>query len=119
MDFLKSEYAKGNYVVAGGDFNQSFPGAEEQFPAIAGDMWRPGKIDPAMFPQGWEVCYNLDAPSCRSINQPFTGLDGHQTFCLDGFILSPNLSCDFIVTINCNFKNTDHNPVYMRVSFAD
>lgn len=119
VDFIKEEYAKGNYVVAGGDFNQSFPGAEEKFPEIPGDMWRPGKIDPNMFPAGWEVCYNLDAPSCRSINQPFTGLDGHQTFCLDGFILSPNLKCDFIATINCNFRNTDHNPVYMRVSFAD
>lgn len=119
VDFLKQEYAKGNYVVAGGDFNQSFPGAEEKFPEIPGDMWRPGKIDPDMFPEGWEVCYNLDAPSCRSIDKPFTGLDGHQLFCLDGFILSPNLKCDLIATINCNFMNTDHNPVYMRVSFAD
>ena len=119
VDFIKQEYAKGNYVVAGGDFNQSFPGAEEAFPTISGDMWRPGKIDPAMFPEGWEVCYSLDAPSCRSINQPFTGLEGHHTFCLDRFILSPNLKCDIVVTINCNFKDTDHNPVYMRVSFAD
>ena len=119
VDFIKEEYAKGNYVVAGGDFNQSFPGAEEVFPKLEGDMWRPGTIDSNMLPEGWKLCYSLDAPSCRSINKPFTGLNDHQVFCLDGFILSPNLDCEFVATINCNFKNTDHNPVYMRVSFAD
>ncbi|HCC38245.1 MAG TPA: endonuclease/exonuclease/phosphatase, partial [Treponema sp.] len=25
LDFLYREYAKGNYCIAGGDFNQSFP----------------------------------------------------------------------------------------------
>ncbi|MBO4782126.1 MAG: endonuclease [Lachnospiraceae bacterium] len=119
VDFIKEEYAKGNYVVAGGDFNQSFPGAEEVFPKLEGDMWRPGTIDSNMLPEGWKLCYNLDAPSCRSIDKPFTGLKDHQVFCLDGFILSPNLDCEFVATVNCNFKNTDHNPVYMRVSFAD
>ena len=25
-DYIEDEYAKGNYVIAGGDFNQVFPG---------------------------------------------------------------------------------------------
>ena len=118
-EFVQEEYAKGNYVVAGGDFNQSFPYAEDVFPRLEGDIWRPGMIDMTMLPEDWKLCYDLSAPTCRSIDKPFTGLTDHQVFCLDGFILSPNLDCEFVATINCNFKNTDHNPVYMRVSFAD
>ena len=32
FDILEEEYAKGNYVVAGGDFNQTFPGTLDRCP---------------------------------------------------------------------------------------
>ena len=32
---MQEEYAKGNYVIAGGDFNQTFPGVDtDKFPII-------------------------------------------------------------------------------------
>lgn len=31
-EFIQSEYEKGNYVIAGGDLNQVFPGSLERLP---------------------------------------------------------------------------------------
>ena len=117
VDFLKSEYEKGNYVLAGGDFNQTFPGMEEAFPYIEGDeLWRPGKLTNSMIPEGWTYAFDPSTPTCRSLDKAFEGLDGHQLYALDGFILSPNLKVEFITAVNCNFRYTDHNPVYIRVN---
>lgn len=40
--FLEQEYAKGNYVIAGGDFNQTFPGGLDKYPIKNDDLWTPG-----------------------------------------------------------------------------
>ena len=38
VEFLEQEYAKGNYVIAGGDFNQTFSREDmEQYPVINPD----------------------------------------------------------------------------------
>lgn len=116
MDVLKTEYEKGNYVLAGGDFNQSFPGTENAFPYYdSEEIWHPGKLESSMLPEGFTFVCDPSVPSCRSLDKPFSGIDGHQVYCIDGFILSPNLELDSIKTLENSFKYTDHNPVFMRV----
>ena len=117
MKFAKEEYAKGNYVVAGGDFNMSFPKAEKKLKQIEGSkIWRPGTMTDDMIPKNWKFCYSKDTPTCRSLDKPYTDDEGHQLYIIDGYIISPNVSCDYLFTVDGNFRHTDHNPVYMKFS---
>ncbi len=51
-EFIQSEYEKGNYVIAGGDFNQTFPGALEQYPIKNEELWTPGMLDDSIAEHG-------------------------------------------------------------------
>ena len=118
VDFLKSEYEKGNYVIAGGDFNQNFPGMENAFGYVEGEeLWRAGRLTDDMIPEGWSYAYDVSTPTCRSLDKAYNGPNGHQMYSLDGFIVSPNLKVEQVTAVDCGFKYTDHNPVYIKVSF--
>ena len=76
--FLEQEYAKGNYVIAGGDFNQTFPGGLDKYPIKNDQLWTPGMLDDSMLPDGWHFAYDTSVPSCRLDNQPYdVVLRGH------------------------------------------
>ena len=64
-EFIEAEYAKGNYVIAGGDFNQIFPGGLNAYPNKHPELWQPGLIEDDILPEGWTLAYDLDTPSCR------------------------------------------------------
>ena len=119
-DFLQAEYDKGNYVIAGGDFNQSFPGALERYPILRSDLWTPGTLTEDILPEGWRFAYDLSAPSCRLLNQPYDPADAANTqhYVIDGFILSPNVTLEEIETLDLGFADSDHNPVRLRVKLA-
>ena len=115
LSFIQSEYEKGNYVIAGGDFNQTFPGSLELYPMVNPDYWMPGVIDEDQLPDGWQLAYDLSIPSCRLLNQPYDPSDTEHTqyYVIDGFILSPNVVLRSVNTLDCGFKNSDHNPVML------
>jgi len=115
---LASEYEKGNYVIAGGDFNQEFPDAVQTYPNTHPELWTPGSLDTSMIPDGFTFAYDLSAPSCRLLNQPYQPEDteGTQYYVIDGFILSPNVTLTEVKTLQENFANSDHNPVRIRVT---
>ena len=119
-DFLQSEYAKGNYVIAGGDFNQIFPGGLEAWPNTHPDLWTPGLLTEDMLPEGWRYAYSLDVPSCRLLNQPYNPADTANTqyYVIDGFILSPNVELELVENLDLGFANADHNPVHISVKLA-
>lgn len=117
MDFLTAEYEKGNYVIAGGDFNQTFPGALNAFPIRDAQLWTPGVLEESILPDGWQFACDLSTPSCRLLNHPYdTSPEGNQFYVIDGFILSPNVALDHVETIDCQFAYTDHNPVEIQVT---
>ena len=117
MDFLSAQYEKGNYVIAGGDFNQTFPGALDAFPIQDPALWTPGVLEKDVLPPGWQFACDLSAPSCRLLNHPYDpDPAGNQFYVIDGFILSPNVSLDRVETVDCQFAYTDHNPVAIRVT---
>lgn len=117
MDFLTNEYEKGNYVIAGGDFNQTFPGALDAFPIKDPSLWTPGVLEEDILPENWQFACDLTTPSCRLLNQPYDPDSGDtQFYVIDGFILSPNVRLDSVETIDCQFQYTDHNPVLARVT---
>jgi len=117
LDFLYSEYAKGNYCVAGGDFNQNFPGIDPQRFAIKhSDYFVPGNLSPALLSAGWQYAADTQTPSCRLLNEPYSG-DPQKTqlYVIDGFILSPNIELISVNTFDLGFKYSDHNPVKLEV----
>ena len=119
MDFLEEEYKKGNYVIAGGDFNQLFPGGQEAFPNTHPDLWNPGALEERSLPDGFRFVCDPGTPSCRLLNQPYNPSDTENTqyYLIDGFIVSPNMEVGSVETVDLGFVNSDHNPVRVELSF--
>ena len=120
MDFLAEEYGKGNFVIAGGDFNQIFPGGLEVYPNAHPELWAPGMLEAESLPEGFGYAYDLMTPSCRLLNQPYDPADTENTqyYVIDGFIVSPNITVEKVETLPVDFENSDHNPVLMTFSLA-
>lgn len=118
-EFIQSKYEKGNYVIAGGDFNQIFPGGLEAYPNEHPDLWSPGILDDSVLPgEGWQFAYDLSVPSCRLLNQPYDPADTENTqyYVIDGFILSPNVQLDSVRCVDLGFESADHNPLALAVT---
>ncbi|MBQ9909966.1 MAG: endonuclease [Lachnospiraceae bacterium] len=114
---LGQEYLKGNYVIAGGDWNQTFPGAEDAYPNTHPDIWQIGLVDTGPLPEGWTLAYDASVPTCRLLNQPYDPSDtvNTQYYVIDGFIMSPNVKLKSVKTLDKGFVYSDHNPVRMTV----
>ncbi|MBQ6029932.1 MAG: endonuclease, partial [Oscillospiraceae bacterium] len=119
LRLLNEEYAKGNYVVAGGDWNQAFPGTLDAYP-IHVKTWVPGVLDPAEVGD-WSFAFDASVPTCRLLNQPYDPADTENTqyYVIDGFLVSPNLEVSAVKTVNQSFAFSDHNPVLLTVSLGE
>ena len=117
MDAMEAEYEKGNYVVAGGDFNQTFPGVDtEKFPIVDTKNYVPSQIPDDYLPEGWKFAVDLDKPTSRLLNEEYSGnYDNTQLYIIDGFILSPNVKRVSVETIENNFSYSDHHPVKLKI----
>ena len=116
QEFMLDEYLKGNYVIAGGDFNQRFPNNNSDlFPVYEG-KWQPGTIDAAEFGEEFILKMDEDSASCRSLDQAYAGADKDhfQFYQIDGFIVSDNVRVEDVTTMDeMDFRYSDHNPVVM------
>lgn len=117
-EFIQAEYEKGNYVIAGGDFNQIFPGGLDKYPNEHTDLWEPGIISEDIMPDGWTLAYDAQTPTCRLLNQAYDPDDADDTqyYVIDGFILSPNVKLNSVNTLDEGFTYSDHNPVRLEVT---
>ena len=114
--FIENEYSKGNYVVAGGDFNQTFSNIDtSMYPYREGD-WDAPILDTTGFTNEVFVMDNTH-PTCRLLNKPYKGADKStfQYYMIDGFIYTKNITMESVNTLDLEFKNTDHNPVVMSI----
>ena len=117
-DVLAEEYAKSNYVIAGGDFNQTFPGAYE-YPALTEGCWMPGTLD-ANLPEGFSVAYGEgDTPTCRLLDVPYKGNANPQYYIIDGFIVSDNIRVESLEVIDQGFKYSDHQPIRLIITLTE
>ena len=118
MGLMKEEYEKGNYVVAGGDFNQTFNSIDLNKYPNNGD-WDCPVMDASIYP---DFAFKMDdsVPTCRSLKTPLVGYDKStfQYYMIDGFIVSNNVTVSEIHTLDLGFKNTDHNPVTMNIKLS-
>jgi len=117
-DFLQAELEKGNYVIAGGDFNQSFSCIDtSMYPLQGGGLWECGEIDTTEFSDHWQFFMDTTYPTCRSLDRPYDRGDGNfQFYMIDGFIVSDNITVESMETLNLDFANSDHNPITMTLT---
>lgn len=115
-ELIEGEVAAGNYVIAGGDFNQVFSDVDTSVcPVVSDSYWQPGVIDMTEF-EGSTFYTGSNAPTCRSLDKPLVDadLDNFQFYIIDGFIVSNNITVNSYETRDLGFKNSDHNPVVLN-----
>lgn len=120
-DILQAEADAGNYVIAGGDFNQTFSNVDlSAYPQQSNDLWAPGLIDTDEFGQDFTCLTDSSAPTCRSLDKPYihAAKDNFQYYVIDGFIVSSNVKVKDVQTIDLGFENSDHNPLKLEVELT-
>ena len=119
-ELIQSEYDKGNYVLAAGDFNQTFSNCDmSAYPTI--DVpWHPPVVDVAEFGENFTLLMDNSVPTCRSLDKVYTGADHDaskfQYYMLDGVIVSKNITINELKTIDTEFEYSDHNPIIMSIT---
>ena len=114
-NIMLDEFGQGNYVVAGGDWNQNPPnykplGNYNGHKFIDSQV----KMNADFMPQGWQWAYDNSAPTNRSNNKPFI-IGESTTTCLDYYLTSPNIDIVEVEVIDLKFKDSDHNPIYLKI----
>jgi len=113
-NFMTTEFEKGNFVVAGGDWNNNPRGFRPEM-IKSGDL--PGTIDPMIDPTflpGWQFVSDPCTPTNRFMDIPYSK-GKTKTTIIDFFVVSPNIEVKTIRTISMGFEFSDHNPVVMKV----
>jgi len=112
---MLDEYAKGNYVIVGGDWNLALPGITyKQFPS-KGEAYDGFLQFPADWtPEGWQWAVDAHTPTNRTVSQPYVAGDNFTTV-IDGFVVSPNIELVSAQGVDLGFESSDHNPVRIKV----
>ena len=112
-EYLLQEFEAGNYVIAGGDWNQNPPGFDntqmEKYTSRVG--W---PIETDYLPPDWTWSWDPSLPTNRDVKTPFD-LQATQCTILDYFVTSPNIDVLNIQTIDLDFENSDHQPVIINL----
>jgi len=111
---MLKEYDNGNFVIAGGDWNQN-PVGYKMLRFTNEDLGRyiEPPIDPNLLPEGWQWAFDPEIPTNRDVNQPYI-IGETRTTIIDFFVVSPNISVIEIKTDDLGFEWSDHQPVRMR-----
>lgn len=114
--FIQAESEKGNYVIVGGDFNQTFSNTDISSYYQWSEGWKAGLIETSDFSSVWTFLQDSSVPTCRSNRKVYKDEDKstYQFFCIDGFIVSSNVKVSSVQTLNLDFVNSDHNPVLLE-----
>lgn len=117
-DILNEEFKKGNYVIAGGDFNQIFSSENQNAYPLKEGLWHPGVIDITGIEGAWSFLMDETVPSCRSLDKPLKGADTEdfQYYLIDGFIVSGNIKVEESFNEDAGFVYSDHNPVVLKAT---
>ncbi|MBQ3931255.1 MAG: endonuclease/exonuclease/phosphatase family protein [Firmicutes bacterium] len=115
---IQEEYKKGNYCIAGGDFNKDILGDSSKYFGKSDIEYTWAQPIPEGTFDGFNV--KLEAPlneaspvpSCRNADGPYK--PGQYVLTIDGFMVTDNIEVVGSDVIDTQFKYSDHNPVYME-----
>jgi len=116
IEFMEQEYAKGNYVLVGADFNQELRNlTKEEIEKTPAELWRAELFDKTLLKDKFKLYYDNSRPSARLNNKPYEkGSNGTYEFLIDGFIASDNIEVSQVKTLDQDYRYSDHNPVKLR-----
>jgi len=112
---LEDEFAKGNYVVLGGDWNIAPPSFNvhtwEKEPE---DDQLYLKNNDAHYIDGWNYAFDSTTATNRKNKFPF---DKNKTFTtvIDYYFTSPNIDVEEVKGFEMGFNFSDHQPVRMKI----
>ncbi len=110
---IVEEYAKGNYVIAGGDWNQNPPDLNlnkiKKYKTRS--VW---PIDKDFLPEDWIWTFDASVPTNRDVHEPFS-IQTTTCTILDYFVTSPNIEVINIKAVDLEFELSDHQPVIITI----
>ena len=109
-EFLLHEYKQGNYVIVGGDWNQTPYGFKPELPSHPFDTVNLTYVEKDFPEPGWTWAFDPTLPTNRRVNVPYKQATSLTTV-IDCFLLSPNISAEEVETIDTGFLFSDHQPV--------
>ncbi len=120
---MQYEYDKGNYCLAGGDFNKDLLGDSSVYFGKSDKTYTWAQPIPDGMFDGFTVKLyaplDEDDPVPTNRNADSAYHEGQFVVTIDGFLMTDNLSFVSSSVINTNFAYSDHNPVKMTFKFAD
>lgn len=115
---MGKEYAAGNYVICGGDFNHDLKALTND--GSERESWA-YPFPREQLPEGFRFCLDDFSDqeraamhdSARNADEAYNP-ETTYTVTLDGFIISDNVKCIWYVNVDLQYRYSDHDPVYMR-----
>lgn len=118
-DLALAEYAKGNFVVVGGDWNQCPPYFRfDSFMPDKTQGYQQGNIPPDFFPADWRFAYDPAMSTNRKARDPYVKGETFETL-IDFFLVSPNVQVRAVKGVAQAYQFSDHQPVWMEVELSD
>lgn len=108
MDFIQSEYDKGNYVILAGDLNQDLRDGEYQVSPEG--VWEAQPFAKELIPENFQLAYDDSVFTTRVNDKPYDPETAYQ-YVIDGYIVSDNIEVIGVETLDLQYEDTDHNPV--------
>lgn len=110
---IMAEDKKGNYVIAGGDWNQNPPDFDKKKVKKYNtrSVW---PVEKDFLPGNWKWAFDPSIPTNRDVHEPF---DQQSTTCtvLDYFVTSSNVEVISTKAVDLGFEFSDHQPVIITV----
>ncbi|NCC70812.1 hypothetical protein EOM09_04470 [bacterium] len=121
MNYIKnimiSEYKKGNYVIAAGDWNINPYGfSEQKINKNFAVKTVTSTLTNNFFDEGWQWVYDNKIPSNRDVNSKYEP-NKTLTTILDFFVVSPNIKIFEVKNYDLGFEFADHHPVKLKFGF--
>ncbi|MBR6303422.1 MAG: endonuclease/exonuclease/phosphatase family protein [Lachnospiraceae bacterium] len=118
---MEKEYAAGNYVIAGGDFNHDLK-LKEDMPSLYWAHYYDRDLLPEHFDFAMDLLSDDERESlgntCRDAGVAYDEKNGY-TVTVDGFIISDNIKCLSYENLQTGYEFSDHNPVVMKFELED
>ena len=119
---MQAEYEKGNYCIAGGDFNKDVVGGGSELFGVTGSPYNWAQPIPAETFEGYDISLigpydpSNPVPSCRNADAPYW--KGQYQVTVDGFMVSANVKVLESRVIDTGFDYSNHNPVCMKFELS-
>ena len=112
-EFLLTEYEKENYIIVGGDWNQTPYGFDPVLPSHQFDTVNLTYVDKDYPAADWNWAFDSTLPTNRRVAVPYDRATSLTTV-IDYYLLSPNIKLDEVKTADVNFEFSDHQPIQLN-----